>query len=853
MSRTSGVVHHPLVRVRGGATMLLTALVGSLPPLAQVALRRLLLVIPVLVLAKVQRTAVQALVRRVLLPLLTGAIPAAAGAAKPVQLRSSSTALLGTLSHAIVVYSLGEKLMKADERASSTFTAAAVASLSSDDELLRRLVGAVADETAAWLPSTLRGAVSSASPAAPRRRCAAFFATTTPVALSAYLHHIHGRSRASHITIYAPGILIAPWTTHLAPLLRDIAHRHGTAIVGYDVCADAERYEVDLKHIRRLLRQHPQPGAGDSRAGPSPGVLIIASMRGRRVGNVEAACVLAKVHGWEVVELCVPTLPLEAVHAVGPQPRPTWLRERPSPSTTAPVRPDLRLTSFDDAGMYGGAVVEVCSSDDALITRMRAECQPGRADAAAAGPVSAKSRVSPTSVAALRTARPALLAATVDAVASTNDLVAKVWVPWARRLCAAAWREADVLRQASVTTQEALAALRRFPVETLPQLPGYAHAELRRLRSICTGAAGRGVATTADVDDAQRISADTPVEQRTTYITSPMAPLATTVVPLPALSPQSHAAAAAGGDSGGGGTVTPARDAVAVATAPLVFEAALTNSAVEWRIRLRWSVLLLSPALAAAGQPHHLRKEPAASSSADVAYLSLWSFAVQLPPWVVVVSAADDGETARGERRSSCCVEACAAALLVRITHPASARAAAELLREEAQVEASAVRLRAWGALASSPAASAVDEYAFEDAVVFPSCPQAAALGEELLYLPLSPDLPVAARAAMLRVLWEKVPHSNTASRTCAPSTHVQTVLDSIYRAHLPRLQHQHGTAASATSRSGTDAVSEQEAQGVQRVLFDGGASSAAAASLSTRAAVKAFTQTVVPALVAHL
>lgn len=864
--------------------MLFAALISSLPPPAQVALRRVLLVIPVMAVAKVQRAAVLMFVRRVLLPLLTDAFPAVCGALEGVKLNSSSATLIAALSHAVTAYSLTEKLMKADRAASLAFTTGTTACLFNEEEHLRLLLGAVVDAEAPSLPSALLSAPRPALTAGAPRMCSAFFSTTTPVALKAYLRHVHARPRASHVTIFVPGLLTAPWTTHLIPLLRDLFCRQGTAIVGYDICADAEHYDVDLRHLRDRIRQEPRSTAESSALPPvssaaSPfGVLVLASIRGRRFRNGDKACVFAKMHGWQVVELCLPTLPLDAVHELNPQRRPQWLSARQVQRATSSVRPDVRLTAFDDAGMYGGAVVELCSDDNALLLHMKRQCQPGLVERpvdGAAGQAKARNFPRPAAAVTPRKLPSSAVSATLGAASGASEFITKVWCPWARRLCAAVWREASMLHPGAVTAQEAVAALRRFPLQTSPKVPPRAQAQLRRLLSPRRG----GVSTTdndsAPGDASRHVSANTPVEQRTTYIKTPLAAVSLFAEPQP------HAASPVdvGSDRGDKGSLTvakttsPARAAAAALMAP---EEALTNWAVERRIRLRWSSLLMSLTFAAGGAPR-VASDAAAAVGTSAAYLSLWSFVAQLPPWVVTVSAADDGETARGERRSSCCVEAFATALLVRVASP---RAVAKLLRDEALVDAAAVRPRAWDSLATTPNSTVEEALTFEDAVVFPGCDQATRLSEELLYLPLSPELPVSARAAMLRVLWDKVPHAGDAASasvrsswlerrkaTGALSAHVQATVNSIYQMHLPQAQRRlDGKALSpaasagntlpngiARGHSGGTVVSAQDAEKVQQFLFDVVPASSVTPSLSAGAALKSLAQTLIPAVMSNL
>lgn len=882
MAESGSVVHHPLVHVRGGATMLLTALFGSLPPPAQTALRRLLLLIPVTGLAKMQRVAAQEFAKRVLLPLLTGVLPSSvAQACASVKLPRSSAALLSTLSSAMVLYSAGAKLFKADQRACAAFNPAALAALPSEEELLRCLISAVAGVAAAVPPAAQRRVIPSA-PSPPPRMCDVLFSTTTPVALKAYLRHTQGHSRASALTVYVPGLLTAPWTTHLVPLLCNAAaRRHGTIVVGYDVVLCDAGYDVDLPHLRKVSQSHRHGEDSSSskrnatkvtdvlasRAAasaaaqafvPTTGVLVLASIRGRRVRNADEACVWAKMQGWAVVELCVPTVPPAALDALAPPPlQPQWMRDRQARcGGAALVRPDLRVTAFDDAGMYGGAVVEVCTSDASLRLHMQRECQPGlaegRDDAASAR---CNAAPAPRTVHSLV---PAAVASAADAAARSNEFLATVWGPWTQRLCVAAWREADVLHQGSVLAQEAWTALRRFPTQTLPSLPAHAAAQLHRLASLRLFQAGSGAGGGQD-DAVPTASADTPLEQRTTYITGPLAPLATSGLGPPVRPPASRGTRTAAGPAVTRETAV----AAAKAALPSVPEQALTNSPVEWRIRLRWSSLLLSPAIASAATPSLSPSSP--TTTATAAYLSVWSFVAQLPPWVVAVSVAGDDGNDHGAAtpysllRSAACVEASATALLVRVAFPASPRAAAELLREEAHVEAAAVRSQMWTAQPAdagarvAPSAGA-ESFAFADVVIFPGCAKAARLGEELLYLPLSPELPVHVRAAMLRVLWDKVPHAEDAAhaglvqRRGSPaslSPHVQATLNHIYRTTLPhaRLPRGDDSGMRALAVGGAAAVAGQDAERVQRYFFDC-AAAVSASSLAPLTAAKSLAQT---------
>ncbi|GET91863.1 hypothetical protein, conserved [Leishmania tarentolae] len=884
MSDSDNAARYPLVGVRGGAAMLFTALVSSLPPPAQVAIQRVLLIISAMTVARVQRTVVLMFTRRVLFPLLTGAFPTVFGALEGVKLNSSSATLIAALSHAVIAYSLAQKLLKADREASFAFTKDFAACLLSEEEHLRRLVGAVVGVEVPSLSSPLLSAPRPALMGTPPRMCSVFFSTTTPVALNAYLHHAHARRRASHVSIFVPGLLTAPWTTHLIPLLHDVFCRHGTAVVGYDICVDAEHYDVDLRHLRDLILQGRQ-STTESSAPPSPsraaspvGVLVLASIRGRCVRNRDQALVFAKMHGWQVVELCVPTLPLAAVHDLNPQRRPQWVRARQAQCATSSVRPDVRLTAFDDAGMYGGAVVELCSCDIALLLHMKNQCQPGFVEGGvndAARQAKTCNSFLPATAVTLCTLPSSAVTATLDAASGTSEFI-KVWCPWTRRLCAAALREACMLHQDSVIAQEALAVLRRFPTQTFSNVPLRAHTKLRRLLSPDKGGDKTTDDNSAPGDALHRVSASTPVEQRTTYITTPLAPVSLLTAPrFPAAAP-----VGSGNNQGGkkslmvAKTPSPSR---ASAAAPITPEEALTSCAMEHRIRLRWSSLIMSQTFSIGGAPT-VSSDSAAAVRTSAAYLSLWSFIAQLPPWVVAVSAADDGETAQGERRSSCCVEAFATALLVRVFHPASPRAVAELLRDEALVGAAAVRPHVWDSLATTPNSIREDVLKFEDAVVFPGCSQATRLSEELVYLPLSPELPVSVRAAMLQVLWNKVPnagdaasasvHSNWLERSVtvgALSAHVQATMNFIYRMHLPQVQRGHnGKVLSSTAstvntlpnviaqgHSGGN-VSAEDAERVQQLLFNGVCSSVAP-PLSAGAALKSLAQTLLPAVVSSL
>ncbi|KAG5493541.1 hypothetical protein JIQ42_01912 [Leishmania sp. Namibia] len=886
MSNSGYVEHHPLVRVRGGATLLLYALVLSLPPPARAALRRLAFVIPVMKIAEVPRTAVLMFAARVLLPLLSGALPTASGAPKPVQRNPSSNTLVAALSHAIIVYSLAEKLMKVGWRASPRLTAATAASLSSEGEPLPRLLNAVIDSEAPSLPSALLSLPLPSPTAGPPRRCSALFSTTTPGALKAYLHYLHARPRSSQVTILVPGLLTAPWTTHLAPLLRDFFRREGTAVIGYDIGADAAHHDVDLCHMRNLIQQLRQSTTESiaaspvSSAAPEAVVLFLASIRGRHVRNRDEACVFAKMQGFQVVELCLPTLPLDAVRQLEAQGRPKWMSARQSPCTMSSMRPDLRLTAFDDAGMYGGAVVELCSADSALLMHMRRECQPGLTESRDNGAASrATAQVSPhPGRAVLRRTRPSsAVAATRDVVSGTSEFITKVWCPWAHRLCVAAWREANMLNQGSALARGTLTVLPRFPTQALLSVPQYAQAQLRRLLSPPKAGAGPAEDDGAPSSASHSLSADTPVEQRTTYITSPLAAAPLRAAAQPSASSRVDAYNDREGEESPtvARAVSPARAAAAVLTAP---EEGLAKSAVEWRIRLQWSWLFMLPTVIA-DDTLQTASDAAVTVHTAAAYLSLWSFVAQLPPWVVAVSAADDGETARGERRSSCCVEAFATALLVRLAYPASPRAAAELLQAEALVEAAAVRLRAWDSLATAPDATEAAALKFEDAVVFPGCTQAARLGEELLYLPLSPSLPVSVRAAMLRVLWEKVPHAGDAASAPAHSRwlersrvagalsdHVKATSNYLYQTYLPQAQRGRdrkslfsaadgrGILPSAVTQAHSlgGVVSTQDAERVQQLLFDG-AFSSAASSLSATAVLSSLTKPLIPAVMSRL
>jgi hypothetical protein len=908
MEGSTNTLPQRLVHVRGGSQMLFTALCVSLPEDAQHLLSVFLWVIPFFTLYKVPLTTTAA-VRRGIRLLFVRAVMEVADkhpVASQPQTSVWESQLLSTLTQFMLRclrYTQMTKLVTSlfGSTMQDSIPADHLAALT-DAVLCKSVLAAAGQSIPARSPASQR-ALSSPSDA---RVCAALFATTTTAALSSYLHHVLSRAAHQSVTLYVPGLLTAPWTTHLTPLLHRVQRQHGAQVVGYDVELNAHRYEVNLDHLHKLVqdRDHragnssvkttvfprSRPTATTAAAASLPAaatttaVLFLASVRGRCPHNCDKAFELAKSQRWHVVELCVPTLPLPAATQIAGTNRVTATATH----LVLPIIPDVRITSFDDAGMYGGAVVHLCVSDARLIARMTSECQVGfpeiRSDVGRADTPEKTTGVRSVQQSSHRSATGAMMcslpssaiAATTDLTTRSSEYLKSVWVPWASRLRHALQQEAATSlhrvakMQQSVTasSHSVVEALTSLPATTLQRVTGWPPSSARALQS------GKRVPPTGGAEycedssgqkQQQRVTADTTVEQRTTVITQPLPPLDLVSSAAAPQTPRKRESGAPTEEGTAqpqnglwsfstsreeGGALTSwmlrlSRQETAVAAA----EEAPANTPAEWRIRLRWTALLLSTYTGgvAVAEPSSGRPTP----SRDVctaAYVSLWSCVAQLPPWVGAVSAENEASLRRvssgcvDNGDGSDCVEVAATALLVRVAYPASARAVAQLLRDETAVDARAVVSRAWddadkSTTTASPPAR-VSPFLFEEALVMPGCTHAAALADELLYIPLTLFMDTGVRDAVLRVLWEKVPHAHdtveTLRRTDGAPNGVLANLNAIYRTYLAA----EAAAASHTmktmreagkvqyrplrlrSSSSTTDVTPEEAHRAQQLLF---------------------------------
>ncbi|KPA76635.1 hypothetical protein ABB37_07493 [Leptomonas pyrrhocoris] len=943
---------HRLVHVRGGARMLLTALCISLPHWAQNNLASLLRLIPFLALLTAPQLDT-AVMRRVIEPLFLRAVAEVTGSHDTLsQWRPGlhTSRFLAIAWQLILVGCLRDKdlarLVTSSPSPSNDLSPADQLALLSDRALCEHVLSVVEQSTPAWSPASQRAAPSGSD----SRVSASLFATTTPVALASFLHHVMARAGHEPVTIYVPGLLTAPWANHLTPLMRQVRRRYGAHVVGYDVRVDARLYEVDMHHLHRLdercrassnVRSSARSttttattGASSTAAASPPpststtSVLLLASLRGRSVHNRDEAFEFAKSRGWQVVELCVPTLPLDAVDSLDdataqPPVGRTHFAVTPALATRLAfcTRPDVRITAFDDVGMYGGAVVHLCVNDRRLIPHMMNACQVGLSDPAGAQPGATPEENAVRSNkgrhvkgAALHSLPTKAITSATDFTVRCSEFLAHVWFPWSRCLC-------DVLQDAEVASllqtktrlQQALATSSRALTHKLCGIPSVVHRNVRRRLSggasqtgTFTGKSGT-VGTVADTQDAgageQHITADTAVEQRTVYIAHPLPPLSLVPAPTPPTQQQQHDTATPaekyverkganesegeeakssspssrttdGGECVGGALTSwmsrlPKREATGAAATGEAAEG--TNTPAEWRIRLRWTAMLLAAyatAIPCAEPPPLSSAPPARGAACLAAYVSLWSFVAQLPPWVAAVSA--ENEASRQNDGGDCrCVELAATALLVRVAYPASPRAVAQLLCDEAAVDARAVSARTWeddaGAATAAPdKPPRTRDFAFDDVLVMPGCAHVAALAEELLYIPLRFSMDVKARGAVLRVLWDKVPHAYgkavaTPRRSDgAPATAVRR-LQTLYRNFLSGTlpaSISEGEARRAASKerkyrplrpcSTNLSVSDLDVERAQQAIFHN-AQSAVAAAVVTPSCMMDATTSLVP------
>ena len=953
--------------------MLFTALCVSLPREAQEVLPAFLWLLPFLFFFFFEGPKLTtAVAQRTLKPLFLKAVAEVTGSqAKLAQWKANTyiSKLLDTCVRLTLTYVAGKNVAKflagASPSSSKGRRAPADDLASLDDTALCERVLSVAGQS---LPARSPASLRSFSNPSDARVCATLFATTTPVALTSYLRHVLACAGHGLVTIYVPGLLAAPWTSHLLPLLRRVQRQHGAHVVGYDLYIDAHHYEVDVRHLQQLAQQQQcsdlsgssrtRLSAGSSKAAstavppaPTPAldstVLILASLRGRSVHNRDAAVEYAKSRGWQVMELCLPTLPPQAITM-------TTTADSNSAVTAAAanlalhIAPDIHITAYDDAGMYGGAVVHLCVNDRRLLARMFDECQVGLAEVAsraasgtpkrrAARSCSKSSTRDKSSVLPMLHST-ALVTTVTDLGARSSEFLINVWLPWSSRLYYAlqAEAEASALRRVRATAQQSWILMTRFLTETLPMVPFTAQQRIMsllpgralqdRLHALagksaedsvnsCAATAAAAAAAAAEAvgsqNDASRSVADATVEQRTTMITQPLPPL-DLLPPTPparqssqqqqeAASPASTqraeaskekeeqkvpllpSADAEGAEStidgrGGGNSALmswmPQLPKPGAATAAGPKEAKVVNTPAEWHIRLRWTALLLATygdGITGAGvaAPSLPPSSPAANDVCAAAYVSLWSFIAQLPPWVAAVSAEGEESPANGWN----CVEVAATALLVRVAYPASSRAVAQLLRDEADVDARAVSTYAWQADSArqikSNAATTTNTtshqcvFHFEDAAVMPGCPHAAALAEELVYLPLAPNMATAVRGAVLRVLWEKVPHAYDSvkahRRADGAPPHVLKTLRVLNRAYMtdtPDLVRSDGERPQGTRKSkyhplrlDTDNLgfSAQDVEQAQQLLFRSAQSAAAAAVMPPSFVTEAATSLVTP------
>lgn len=929
---------HSLVRVRGGALMLFTALCISLPTDAQHLLPVLLWLVPSLVLFKVPQLATS-LVKRVLDPLFVQAVSEVTGMHHADLLRGkkghlNASHILNKVVQLTLTYMAGRGVAKliaggasstspSSEKTQRKNAADAFAPLS-DAVVCARVLAAAEDAQCTPSPARLRGAAHS-------RVQASLFATTTSVALRSFLYHVLGQSsRHAPVTLYVPGLLTAPWTTHLVPALQDVHRRYGARIVGYDLFVDAQRYEVDLDHLRHqekvshtthsARRSSPtsveavalKASATAVNAAPrTTAVLLLASVRGRRVHNRDAAFEFAKCRGWQVVELSVPTLPPNAADLVdcAAQGVAQVLRAhsaQTSAQTFAATTPDMRITAFDDAGMHGGAVVHLCVSDQQLLTHMQSECQVGLADLTGSAAVVESTAASPARGHADRLR--ALSTTTADFTMRSGEYLTQVWLPWAGKLYSAVRADGLSLLPMAQRVQTSLAASQRILIDLLPHL---SFAAPQRVTRLLAGVAPQGLAPSpAMIDDGNTnsnpsgVTAESTVEERTTVVSEPLAPLSDVAATpsLPAkeaesfstsstetdkvsagageFSPPALLSSEGGGISWASGALTswmarlPTADTATPATASADAEL-VRNTPAEWRIRLRWTALLMATYAAGVTQETGAAARTAAplarhrdSHLRDVcaaAFVSLWSFVTQLPPWVAAVSAE-----AADALQCGSCVEVAPTAVLLRVAAPASASEVAQLLRDGAAVDARAVSARVWGGETGTGGSSTPlgnTAFTFEESVVMSGCERAAAVSNELLYVPLSPAVGATARAAILRVLWDVVPRAGNTAKTqkhagglttASPSsTPMRQTLSRLYRSYLSS-QTTAAEDASERQQSGVKFrplqpcnadvdVAERDAERARRVLFRNAKAAVTAVALPPSFVTDAATSLVVP------
>ncbi|KPI85248.1 hypothetical protein ABL78_5701 [Leptomonas seymouri] len=905
------VPRHRLENVKGGALMLFTALCISFPQSVQDLLPVLLRLISFPIPFKILQLN-SAFVKWVTERLLFKAIANAPGCQETVMRwkKGSRTAqLLAKEWQLALYYYLWAKtlaqMLKSPPSSTMNQTPADHLAPLSDAVLCDRVLSAVEQSVPARPPTSQR----TTSIVSGARVSASLFATTTPVALKSYLHHVLEQSEHETVTIYVPGLLTAPWTRHLVTLLRRVERQYGAQVVGYDVCVDAQRYAVDIHHLHVLAERPTTTRAASSSssslspAASTKAILMLASLRGRPVHNRDEVFQFAKSRGWQMVELCVPTLPLDAVNPMeGANAQAHSAVTIAAAATPAFCSaPDLRITAFDDFGMYGGAVVHLCVHDRRLITRMLSECQVGLSDSVGAGtsPTPEKKAFGSSSNrsgdhrvkgAALCSLPSAALTATTDFATRSSEFLTHISFPWSSRLYHALKAEAASRLQAGARMQQSLATTGYVLTQTIPSLALAMRQNVMRL--LPRGASRRTAPTMkggeeGNVEDAaeaavgaQRSNTDASIEQRTSLITHPLPPL--DLLPPPA--PQLHGAItsadkqkepkvkeedpqpllpsslATEGAIGMGGALTswmswlPRLDSTKAAVAA---EAeAFVNTPAEWRIRLRWTALLLAAYSSGFSGPTLPLVQPSPNDVCVAAYVSLWSFVAQLPPWVEAVSAENE-KSLQSQGVGSCgdggcsCVEVASTALLVRVAKPACPRKVAQLLCHEAAVGARAVSERKWeecgAATSAATPSSRACNFQLEDGLVMPGCPNAVALVKELLYIPLAPAIDVRVRSLVLRALWEEVPHADDAAktprRTDGVPDKVARTLEMLYESHLSHasaVQKSRGEAKLGETgepkyrplrpRNGNLGVSKQDMERAQQAIFHNAQSMAEAA-----------------------
>lgn len=795
------IIVYPLTPSRGGANLILKAFVTSLPPPAQQALKILWLVLRWMTVGNVSRAVIRTFLRvfltSLLFPKKEGSSGDVGGGGSKAVATNTQVQLISRLCDAILWHRRAKELLHLlSEPCGATY-------LSSDDVVVAEIMRRTATVPSFVMPKSeghRRG-----------------IAVSTTAALHGFLEGLQsGISTVPapvSVSAFIPGLLCAPWTSLLLPVL----HQHDVEIIGYDILLDSVQLEVNMAH---LMQQHKKTRCGLEK---KVQVLILATLRGRHFGNAPAARRYAKSNGWYVVELSVPVY--SSLQQRSYLAMPAHRSHSEYFATT-----DVAITAFDDAGNFGGAVVEL-HTHACLAAYVLRRC------------TTATGRDNEGSIPQQR-----------QSSAEVSCSSAPVWWSWVGHLCRAAIFETVLYYGTECYASRFTFSLQRLMesgLSTVLRLPLPSSA-----RKAATSETKETVPDTKSGVEANMNepitstnvsqkgeSNETKGEENIVVITAPLPPLshsceataegcATTSPPENSPSKPSSDKDPANGRNSRNAVRWPSlsfsipslcRESRSLSVSPFSSGEGLEQA--EWRIRIRWMCLFLQ-SCGSYTQNAGPAIESAATSerqAADAAFLSLWSLILDLDgsatksptaPLASLTATLSDGGSysplfvASADSPDSKvpwdCTELSSSCVL--LWHPTSNVVSSSIqvlqknLQEVAHVEAKIVSPISYTDYRTRDTTKS--PVCFHEVVYFDDCIQARQVVKQLVYVPFSTTMSNDVREAVLRELVPASKNSTDASaaRKEKDSSVVSTVLHDIYSRYLAMLQKQESADAVAPS-----------------------------------------------------